>query len=56
MKYLKNESCVIVSSEVLPNSHDNWKEINNNRLIELDTDTLKMSIHNISGTSLQSNK
>lgn len=44
MKYLKDEKCVIVSSEVLPTFHGNWKQINNDRLIELDFNSLEMTI------------
>jgi glutamine amidotransferase len=44
MKYLKDEKCVIVSSEVLPTFRGNWKQINNDKLIELDFDNLEMTI------------
>ena len=47
MKYLKDEKCVIVSSEVLPTFHGNWKQINNSGLVELDFDSLEMTVHDV---------
>jgi len=42
MKYLKNENCVIISSEVLPNFSGEWVKIENNSLIELDLSSLEI--------------
>jgi len=47
MKYLKDEKSVIVSSEVLPTFHGNWKQINNDKLIEQDLNSLEMTIQDV---------
>jgi predicted glutamine amidotransferase len=36
MKYLQNEHCFIVSSEILPNFQGKWEKIANNTLLKLD--------------------
>jgi len=36
MKYLQNEKCVVVSSEVVPNFKAEWRKIDDDTIVELD--------------------
>jgi len=47
MKYLKNENCVIVSSEVLPNFKGDWRKICNNTIFDLDIINCQIHFFNV---------